>query len=424
MTLGVSGQTGEDGHVRTPDQAEGSSREAFGAMWQGQLVAWHAMYALIWGVATVIVLIEPAGPHGKAVMLAVLLAMALNYALIGVRGLLPGPRGWGIAYHVLGWGLLALGIVLDPEAELWLFLWALFPHLWSMLSRRGAVVGSFLAVLTLGVIRWGVVAFDRGELSQIIVSFAGSLVLSLALGLFIDKLVREAEVRAQTIDELNATRAQLSVAERDRGVTAERERLSREIHDTLAQGFTSALALTRAADAALARGDIDAARSRLALLETTAVDNLNEARLIVAELTPGHLESRTLAEALERLVATLRDSGGMDATMTVTGDPAALGGAKEVVLLRAAQEATSNIRRHAGASRVTVHLAYAESQVTLTVADDGHGFDATQTSSGYGLDGLAARASEVGGTLTVDTSPGAGTRLTVRLQRSGESGLQ
>ena len=78
------------------------------------------------------------------------------------------------------------------------------------------------------------------------------------------------------------------------GARGARAAVSSEIHDTLAQGFTSVLALSRAADAALARGDVDTARERLALVDATARDNLSEARLIVAELTPGHLQSRTL----------------------------------------------------------------------------------------------------------------------------------
>ncbi len=384
-------------------------------MWRGQLVAWHVVYAVIWLVAGALVLIEPAGRHGRLALILALLAMALNYLFLGTRALEHGPSGWAIGYHILGWGLLCLGMVIDPEAELWLFLWVLFPHLWAMLGRRAAIVGTTGAMLAVGLTQWSIVEFDQGAVGQILVTFIGSVGLSLAVGLFIDRLVREAETRAETIDELNATRAQLAAAERDRGVAGERERLSREIHDTLAQGFTSVLALTRAADAALARGDVDTARARLALVESTAVDNLKEARLIVAELTPGHLESRTLAEALERLVFTVRESGGMTVALSVTGAPVALGGAKEIVVLRSAQEALANVRRHAAASGVDVVLSYAGESVTLTVTDDGVGFDEGRGRVGYGIDGLRARAAEVGGDLDLTSAPGHGTTLTVRL---------
>ena len=242
--------------------------------------------------------------------------------------------------------------------------------------------------------------------------------LSLSLGLFINRIVTEAETRAETIDELRAAQAELAASERDRGVHEERERLSREIHDTLAQGFTSVVALSRAADAALARGDLDAARERLALIERTASDNLDEARLIVAELTPGHLQSRTLGEALHRLGAAVSSENGLRADVSVTGEPVPLGGTAEVVILRTAQEALSNVRRHAGAGHAELTLAYEHpEQVVLEVRDDGRGFDPDAPRSGFGLDGLHARAAEVGGSVSLRSEPGAGTTLRLEVPR-------
>ena len=244
-----------------------------------------------------------------------------------------------------------------------------------------------------------------------------SIGISLSLGLFIHRIVGEADSRAATIDELRATQARLAAAERDRGVHEERERISREIHDTLAQGFTSVITLTRAAESALARGDVDAARERLDLVERTAVDNLAEARLIVAELTPGHLQSRTLVEALERLGAAVSQENGARASVRVEGEPAPLGGSLEVVVLRTAQEALANVRRHAGAATVDVALAYTPEGVVLTVADDGRGFDTGAVRSGFGLDGAHARAAELGGVVAVLSAPGAGTTLRLEVPR-------
>ncbi len=242
--------------------------------------------------------------------------------------------------------------------------------------------------------------------------------LSLSLGLFINRIVGEAESRAETIDELRATQARLAAAERDRGVHEERERMSREIHDTLAQGFTSVVALARAAESALARGDVPTARDRLRLVERTASDNLDEARLIVAELTPGHLQSRTLAEALERLGAAVSSENGLRAAVRVAGEPVPLGGSGEVVILRTAQEALANVRRHASAHRVDVTLAYDDpARVVLTVTDDGRGFDADDARAGFGLDGVEARAAEVGGAVRVTSRPGGGTTLRLEVPR-------
>jgi signal transduction histidine kinase len=255
-------------------------------------------------------------------------------------------------------------------------------------------------------------------LGMIVISGVISAVLSLSLGLFINRIVTEAETRAETIDELRATKAELAASERDRGVHEERERLSREIHDTLAQGFTSVVALSRAADAALARGDVTAARERLALIEGTASDNLDEARLIVAELTPGHLQSRTLGEALRRLGAAVSSENGLRADVRVAGEPVPLGGTAEVVILRTAQEALTNVRRHAGAGHAELTLTYEDPEhVVLEVRDDGRGFDSEAPRSGFGLDGLHARAAEVGGSVSLRSEPGEGTTLRLEVPR-------
>jgi signal transduction histidine kinase len=169
--------------------------------------------------------------------------------------------------------------------------------------------------------------------------------------------------------------------------------------------------------AALGRGDVETARERLALVEATAVDNLSEARLIVAELTPGHLQSRTLVEALQRLGTAVSSETGLQARVTVEGEPTPLGGTAEVVLLRTAQEALSNVRRHAGAARVGVALAYRPDRVVLTVTDDGRGFDLAADRAGFGLDGVRARAAEVGGEVALVSAPGAGTTLQLDVPR-------
>ena len=179
----------------------------------------------------------------------------------------------------------------------------------------------------------------------------------------------------------------------------ERERISREIHDTLAQGFTSVVALSRAAQAALARGDVAAARERLALIEHTASDNLDEARLIVAELTPGHLQSRTLGEALERLGAAVTSETGMRADVRVAGEP---GAARRVGRGRHPAHRPGGAVQRA-APRVAPPGSTSPWPTTTptrwcsTVRDDGLGFDLDGARSGFGLDGVQARAAEVGG---------------------------
>ena len=345
-----------------------SSTDELRGMWREQQRWWHGAYAVIWGAAVLVTLLDDPGSHGRALTLALLGVMALAYLLLGVRGLSHYDLRWAVAYQVVSWSALLVIQYVDPGTETWLLFFILFPQMWAMMSARWATVGTFLAIVAFGLARWAETDFSSEDLLGILLSAVISMSLSLALGLFIHRIINEAETRAATIDELRATQAKLAAVERDRGVHEERERISREIHDTLAQGFTSVVALSRAAQAALARGDVGAAGERLALIEATASDNLDEARLIVAELTPGHLQSRTLGEALERLGVAVTSETGLRADVRVSGEPVPLGGSAEVVILRTAQEALSNVRRHASAARVDLTLAYdSPDEVVLTV---------------------------------------------------------
>jgi signal transduction histidine kinase len=383
-----------DPEVTTADSARSSSGE-LDAMWHRQLRYWHAVYAAVWTAAVVVTAIEVPGPLGYWPTFALLALMAVAYVTLGVRGMRAERRA-AVAYHLIAWSTLLLIQWIDPGTETWMLYFVLYPQMWAMLGLREAVVGT---------------------LTVIVVSTLISLGVSMTLGLFISRITGEASRRARTIDELHVTQARLAAAERDRGVHEERDRISREIHDTLAQGFTTVVTLARAADAALARGDAETARERLAIIERTAADNLAEARLIVAELTPGHLQSRTLGQAIERLGAAVSSENGLRADVSVSGEPAPLGGVAEVVILRTAQEALSNVRRHAAADRVDIGLDYGPERVVLTVADDGRGFDTAVDRDGFGLDGVNARAAEVGGTVSLASAPGSGTTLRLEVPR-------
>ena len=289
---------------------------------------------------------------------------------------------------------------------------------WAILPRNKAAGTVVLAVVGIGLVRMWQGPHTGDEFVGIAISTVIMLVLSLTLGLFIDRIISEADTRARTIDELKRTQAELAVVERAQGVAGERERISREIHDTLAQGFTSVVTLARATELALDRGDLAAVRERLQLIEQTAADNLSEARLIVAEMTPGHLQSRTLSEALQRVVDAVSAESGMRGTLRVEGEPVVLSANSEVVLLRTAQEGLSNVRRHSGATTFEVCLTYAtDGPVALALSDDGIGFEPGEQARGYGLDGATARAAEVGGRFDVDSAPGEGSRLRVEVPR-------
>ncbi|NJP82677.1 sensor histidine kinase, partial [Streptomyces sp. AA8] len=191
------------------------------------------------------------------------------------------------------------------------------------------------------------------------------------------------------------------------GRLAERQRLAREIHDTLAQGLSSIVLLARAAETA----SPEAARARMREAGRTAADNLAEARRFVQALTPPALEEAPLPEALRRV--TERTVPG--AVFRLDGDPCALPMETEVALLRLTQEALANVARHARADHTAVTIAFLDGQVTLDVYDDGIGFtpgdgpaDGRRT---FGLHGMRERIAALGGTLTVESAPGEGTAI-------------
>jgi signal transduction histidine kinase len=245
-----------------------------------------------------------------------------------------------------------------------------------------------------------------------IVVFA--VAFSYAYSRWIMKVIEQSLERAALIEQLESARAELAAAHHQAGVLAERHRLAGEIHDTLAQGFTSIVTLLQAAEAGLGP-ERDQARRHLGLALATARENLAEARSLVTTLTPAALNEATLADTIRRVTGTAAAQAGLRADVEVTGTARRLPTGTEVVLLRVAQEALANVRKHAAAGNVEVRLCYAGTAVRLTVRDDGQGFDPARTSDGYGLRGMRERVRQVGGTVTITTRPGAGTEVSAEV---------
>ena len=178
---------------------------------------------------------------------------------------------------------------------------------------------------------------------------------------------------AVLVAELAATRAESARLSREAGTAAERERLAREIHDTLAQGFTSIVTLAQAVEPEL-ETDTAAAKRHVELIRATARENLAEARAMVAELTPSPLEE-SLPAAVQRQCDRLAAETEATVTLRIADDLPPPSMATDVVLLRAAQEAFANIRKHAHASAVTVELSPSDTGVRLAVTDNGIGLN-------------------------------------------------
>lgn len=198
------------------------------------------------------------------------------------------------------------------------------------------------------------------------------------------------------------------------GAAEERNRLAREIHDTLAQGLAGIALQLETADALLEAGQ-DVARARQVVQQALAQtrSNLEDARRSVLDLRATSLEGRTLAEALRALAEEYAARGNLRLEFTAS-DNRKLPLGVEAGLYRVAQEALTNVIRHAEASHLTVELTTVAEQVRLTIADDGRGFDPAQIAAGrYGLIGLNERVKLLGGNLEFFSAPGRGARLEI-----------
>ncbi|MEV0973061.1 sensor histidine kinase [Microtetraspora glauca] len=311
----------------------------------------------------------------------------------------------------LAWAALALAA---PS-----FVWLAFPLFFAylhLLRLPAAIPG--VVVLTGAAV--AAASWHAGGLTppQVIGPVIGAAVATL-MALVYKALYHESEQRRLLIDDLVRTRERLVRAEGDAARLAERERLAGEIHDTLAQGMSSIVLLLRAARRDLGtRPEI--AEERVIEAERAAAENLEEARNFVRALAPPALQHSSLAAALRRISDSAAARTPTRVRFEVSGDPVELPPAYDLTLLRVAQGALGNVSRHSGADNAGVTLSYLGDVVVLDVFDDGRGFDPTRTpadgpGTGYGLRVMRDRAAALGGTLTVESTPGEGTAVAMTL---------
>jgi signal transduction histidine kinase len=231
-----------------------------------------------------------------------------------------------------------------------------------------------------------------------------------------------------TLAENAGLHEQLLRQAREAGVQDERQRMAREIHDTLAQGLTGIIAQLRAAEQA--GDDPPGWRRHIDAATGLARDSLTEARRSVHALRPEPLETARLSDALEKVAARWTALNGLAVEVATTGEARPMKADVEVALLRTAQEALANVAKHAQATRVALTLSYMENEVALDVRDDGRGFDpdrlgaggvpddegaaaavAAGTSGGFGLTAMRQRIEGLAGTLQIESEPGGGTGI-------------
>ena len=208
---------------------------------------------------------------------------------------------------------------------------------------------------------------------------------------------------------------QLTVQARAAAVIEERNRMARDIHDTLAQGFTGVIIQLEAASDAAGRGLAGEAQAHVDRAKNLARESLTEARRSVLALRPPGLADKGLGEALEALLAKMTAGTGMAADFALRGSPRALPAGWDENLLRIVQEAATNALRHAGASRFEVQLMFDAHLFTLRIADNGCGFDRTLRHEGFGLRGIGERIEAMGGSLNLLSRPGEGVALSIAL---------
>ena len=345
-----------------------------------------------------------------------------------------------IAYHAIGFR--AHGWMIVHQWAVYLFV----PLGWVIIIAATAISGAFGA-LVLGAILQGFIflpfASAVAALALVILAMASGIIARenvqgvtltvarvvgvLGMGttfgtvmLYIHRANRDSAVRARLVTQLDEAQRDLAARAREDGAQEERQRLARDIHDTLAQGFTSvikhleAIELSFAAPGMTTDGTLDHARPHLEHAQAVSRESLAEIRRLVWALRPPQLDEESLGAAIERFVIQWSNTSGIGAECTV-GPLPPLRPDADVLFLRATQESLSNVARHANADHVSVSIHCVDDLVLLSVEDDGRGFaDADTIVAGrMGIVGMRERVRPFGGRVLIDSDGGRGTSLTV-----------
>jgi signal transduction histidine kinase len=379
---------------------------------------WDLLFSLTLAIPTVLVLAGDGSAGSRALTAALAAGFGAWYwGILGLRRDRWGRLGPALLY--LGGAAVFFWLLLSRDSRFFMLVYGLYPQVFGLLPDRWSYLGAAGLTLLPYAHAGRLGRLDGSEL----LNLTANLALALLVGLFVEAVATQSERRREMIAELERARAEnaeLLAQVRQAAVLGERQRLAREIHDTLAQGLTGIVTQLEAAEAALpdrpqaARGHLDAAR-RLAR------ESLGEARRSVQALRPGPLEDGRLVDALTDVASAWSGGSGVPAVVTCVGEARPLPSETEVTLLRVAQEALANAGRHARASAVALTLAFGDGQVSLDVTDDGVGFDpavppaGNGSGGGFGLTAMRERVAALQGSLDVESGPGQGTTIVATL---------
>ena len=383
---------------------------------------WDAAAIAVASVVVLLTLIDPPyGPDdwGTWATAGAFLVVYVAYARRYVGG---APVRHHLVIALLFSAVIAAGAAFEPsfaimQAFVYPYVWATAP------SVRSAIIANGFVAFSIVVGYW--ISFGPSGLVTGLAVAALSGGFSIALGLWITRIAEYGEERARLLEELQAAQGQLAAMHRDAGVADERGRLAQEIHDTIAQSLTGMVMVAQRAGNRLVAIDGETAasvRGDIELMEEMAREALTEARGLVASLAPVATEAG-LADALRRLGASFERETGV--AVTVTTDASGLDRELEVVLLRSAQEALANVRKHARARSASIDVSVGGDQIVLTVADDGVGpGDAEPGVRGFGLSGIRDRAAMAGGSFAFGPAPAGGSLLRVVVPRADATGAR
>lgn len=384
--------------------------------WRRWFWLWDVYFGLSFVAVPVVMLSEDGiAAADRVVAVSAVLAMGVSYVAFGRRVVAADvePPPWRGRVFMLGMvALLVVGVFFQNAASFALF--AVCPLAFMSLCLREAI----FVVLPANLLPVLAALARDGMKAMLLQFFPGTLftiTFAILLGTWITRIVAQSQERAELIRKLEESQEEVGRLSRETGIAAERARLAAEIHDTLAQGFTSLVTLVQAAESELDR-DVEKARGHLTLAARTARENLTEARALVAGLTPTALGTGSLDQAVRRQLERFAEETTTAVTYRVDGDSGTLSTVHEVVLLRMVQESLTNVRKHAEATEVAITLRVTESRASMTVRDNGVGFDAAEPVCGFGLAGMRNRASQVGGRLTVHSGAG-GTTVELEVPR-------
>ncbi len=399
-----------------------------------------ALPYLLLGAGTALSLPQPSQTGRDRLVTLALVAVAAAWALVMFTLRSPAwRRRTGPMLVYLGGQLALAGVLTAHHGMFFVFMITGFLQAYELLRPVWAVLTILVTSIMVNTLPAIGFATETQWIPILVTIVAVQTFVISWFGYQGEKFNEQSEQRRQAVARLEAALAenaglhtQLLAHAREAGVQAgihdERQRMAREIHDTLAQGLTGIITQLQAADRA--REHPEQWQRHMDHVHALARDSLTAARRSVAALRPAELDGSHLPAALGDLAGQWSQRSGVAVQVETTGDPRPLPTEIEVTLFRVAQEALTNVAKHAEATKAGLTLSYLDDMVMLDVRDDGAGFAAGSVpppgaavdGGGFGLGAIRQRLARLQGILVVETAPGEGTAINASVPTASVGG--